>query len=153
MIEYCTGDMLQANVESYVNPVNCVGVMGKGLAKQFKHRYPLMYCGYQQACQSKLLQLGRVWTWVEATSSKTVYIICFPTKDHWKDSSLYCCIKDGLDDLVKVVKSHLIKSIAIPALGCGEGGLKWNLVKTMIENCAGLLPDVRMLVYEPLETV
>ena len=136
-------------VEAVVNPVNCVGVMGAGLALQFKKRYPEMFTDYKAAALRGFIQLGLVNCWACPSNSKFKYILNFPTKQHWKDPSRLAAVKDGLSDLVMWVQILDIKSIAIPALGCGLGGLDWHDVKPLIEEAARQMPETLVLIYGP----
>ncbi len=121
-------NIFDSRCQAIVNPVNCVGIMGAGLAKQFKLRYPLNFNKYQSVCNSGLLQIGKCYT-VEETG---VLIINFPTKNHWKNPSQLNFISLGMDALIKHIDKFKIKSIAIPALGCGLGGLEPESVKQII---------------------
>ena len=128
MISYNSGNIFRCNADIYVNPVNCVGVMGAGLALSFKNKFPDMFFDYQLKCLKKQLTIGNPYVW----SNGKISIVNFPTKNHWKNPSSYSYIEKGLIWL----KSYLIdkegKTIAIPALGCGYGGLEWTEVKTML---------------------
>lgn len=123
------GNIFTSSCHALVNPVNCVGVMGAGLAKQFKAIFPNNFDKYKLRCCDQTLTIGLCLTTTEANKK----IINFPTKLHWKDSSQYDYIQAGLNSLVKHIKHYEIKSIAIPALGCGLGGLEFSKVKAMIE--------------------
>lgn len=144
MIEYVKGDIFESGTQAIVNPVNCVGVMGKGLALEFKKRYPLNYIMYKKSANIGKIKIGQIFTTV---SGQTI-ILNFPTKKHWKDKSDYNYIKYGMIDLINVIKSLKIKSIAIPALGCGNGGLEWERVKKIIEEPLKEL-DIVVKIYEP----
>ena len=144
MIEYVNGNLLESDAEALVNTVNSVGVMGKGLALQFKRSFPLMHCQYQRACRKAMVQIGRMW--VFDTEYKT--IINFPTKKHWRDPSQLQWIQLGLYDLVLSVYIRGIESVAIPPLGCGNGGLDWDVVRPLIAKAFEPLPDVKVFVYE-----
>lgn len=145
MIEYCTGSIFDSGCEALVNPVNCVGVMGAGLAKQFKERFPFAYQAYKSLCEDGYLEPGGTMY----CTDNGVKIIALATKDHWKDNSELEFISEGLYDLSRWLNSSEIHSIAIPALGCGLGGLDWNDVKPLIEEFAENLPDVFVKVYPP----
>lgn len=129
MIEYSTGSIFDSSAECLVNPVNCVGVMGKGLALEFKKRYPMYFQHYKNQCSSKLICPGFVDLWKD----DKVGIVSFPTKDHWKKGSKLDYIILGLLNLEKLLVSERIDSIALPALGCGLGGLPWGQVKHYLE--------------------
>lgn len=131
MIYWASGDILSAKAEALVNPVNIVGVMGGGLAAQFKEVFPEMYEQYREDCKHKRLKIGKMHVChVDLTPVK--YVINFPTKDHFKNPSKLSYIKDGLDDLYNVIKSLKITSFAIPKLGCGLGGLNSADVSQLI---------------------
>ena len=133
MIAYQMGDLLKADTKAIVNPVNCVGVCG-GLALQFQNKFPENYRAYVSACKRKEVKLGKMFVFENPSHIKPRYIINFPTKDHWANDSKLQHIKNGLDDLVKVIKIWRFDSLAIPLLGCGLGGLDWSEVKTLIED-------------------
>lgn len=149
MIKITHGDILSANTDAIVNTVNCVGVMGKGLALQFKKAYPDNYETYKLACEHKAIRTGKMFTFMRKSQSNPKYIINFPTKQHWRDPSKIEFIDDGLIDLVRVVPYLSIKSIAIPPLGCGLGGLEWSVVLPKIKEAMMSLNDVDILIYEP----
>lgn len=131
-----------------VNTVNTVGVMGKGIALQFREKYPLNYELYRKACQKKEVQIGRMFVTKTERIGHPKYIINFPTKTHWKGNSQLDYIEKGLDDLVRVIKERNIQSVAVPPLGCGYGGLDWNVVKSLLlEKLSDLEADVYL--YEP----
>lgn len=134
MIHTVQGDIFNAKTEAIVNPVNCVGVMGKGLALAFKQRYPDNYAAYRKACQTHELQIGRIFTYrlKGDGEGKLHYIINFPTKDHWRDASKVSYIEQGLDALARTIEEIPIHSIAIPPLGCGLGGLSWDIVRPLV---------------------
>ncbi len=147
MIEFKQDNLLEENIEALVNTVNCVGVMGKGIALQFKQAFPENFKQYKKACDAKEVKPGRMFT----TSTDKLfpkYIINFPTKNHWKGKSKIEDIESGLKALVKEVRQLNIKEIAIPPLGCGNGGLDWAQVKPMIVNAFAELPDVRVVIFE-----
>lgn len=149
MLQYITGNILESEAEALVNTVNTVGVMGKGIALQFKKAYPNNFKAYQAACKSKDVQVGKMFVATDSniTSGEKV-IINFPTKTNWRKPSEYAYIENGLDDLVKVINTKQIKSIAIPALGAGNGGLNWEKLKKIIEQKLEHLP-IDIFVYEP----
>jgi O-acetyl-ADP-ribose deacetylase (regulator of RNase III) len=133
MIEYIqNGNIFDSKCEALVNPINCVGVMGKGLAKQFKEKFPTMFVQYKTDCQVGLYSQMQIRIYNYDTKNPIYkYIVCFPTKYYWKDASKYLYIVDGLKQLCIFLPK--IKSIAIPKLGCGLGELDWNIVKVLIE--------------------
>ncbi len=123
------GNILEADVQALVNTVNTVGVMGKGIALQFKNAFPAMFEAYVAACKAKKLQPGQMHVYDRGQMFNPRYIINFPTKRHWKGKSKIADIKAGLDALVEELRNWGIKSIAIPPLGCGYGGLDWDDVR------------------------
>lgn len=143
------GNIFSENVEALVNPVNCIGVMGKGLAALFKKRYPSNFKSYATACSLGYVVPGKVHSYAVRGLIGPRYIINFPTKRHWRDSSNLEDIANGLYDLHSFAVEHNIKSIAIPALGCGEGGLAWHAVKPLIVSTFETLPDVETIIFEP----
>lgn len=147
MIKYITGNILNANAEALVNPVNCVGVMGKGLALQFKREYPKNFDAYKSACDRKKVKLGKMFVYYLETTTNPRYIINFPTKNHWRDDSHYTDIVSGLSDLSNVVKIFGIKSLAIPPIGCGLGGLDWEIVRPFIEDTFSNQENVVVFIY------
>lgn len=149
MIEETRGNLLSADAEALVNTVNCVGVMGKGVALQFKQAYPEMARAYAKACEREELQPGRTLVWHTGQLKNPRCIINFPTKKHWIGKSRYEYIESGLEALVEQVRSLGIRSIAVPPLGCGNGGLDWAKVRPMIERAFSSVPDVRVLLYAP----
>lgn len=149
MIKKVTGNILEADVEALVNTVNCVGVMGKGIALQFKNAFPDMYEGYRIACQNKQVVSGKMFCdWIVTDNDEFKIVINFPTKRHWRDASRMEDIESGLRSLVEDLKQMKIRSIAIPPLGCGNGGLDWSVVCPMIEDAMKQVPDIRVLLYE-----
>lgn len=149
MIEYKTGDILDADVEAIVNTVNCVGVMGRGIALQFKNAWPNNFKAYEAACQRGEVQPGRMFVFPTGQAINPLYVINFPTKRHWKGKSRMEDIDLGLDSLVETIREYQIKSIAIPPLGCGLGGLNWDLVRSRIENVLQNLKETRVVIFEP----
>lgn len=149
MIEEGSGNLLTAEVDALVNTVNTVGVMGKGIALQFKRAYPANFSAYRAACDRGEIQPGRMFVVDTAVNGPRKYIVNFPTKRHWKSNSRLEDISAGLDDLVRVVREQGIRSIAIPALGCGNGGLDWQVVRPLIEQACARTPDVRAVIFPP----
>lgn len=153
MINYVTGNILDSEAQAIVNTVNTVGVMGKGIALQFKKAYLNNYKSYSAACKSKEVVVGKMFVTTDSNiSSGEKVIINFPTKQNWRKPSEYIYIEDGLDDLISVIKLNQIKSIAIPPLGAGNGGLKWEIVKKIIEEKLNSL-DIDVYVYEPTSQI
>jgi O-acetyl-ADP-ribose deacetylase (regulator of RNase III) len=149
MITTEEGNVLEAKAEALVNTVNCVGFMGKGIALQFKKAYPENFDAYQRACRAHEVQPGRMFIFNRGSMLDVKYIVNFPTKRHWKGGSRYEDIEAGLAALVEDVRRLGIRSIAIPPLGCGLGGLEWSRVRPMIEQAFAALSDVEVHLYEP----
>lgn len=148
MIKFLQGDLLQSDAAALVNTVNTVGVMGKGIALQFKNQYPKNYKIYKEACKKGELKVGEVLVVKDGDILREKYIINFPTKEHWRSPSEISYIQEGLEALKKSIKDYNIQSMAIPPLGCGNGGLDWNVVKPMIVDSLGEI-GVDIYVYEP----
>ncbi len=152
MIEITTGDILAADAEALVNTVNCVGIMGRGIALQFRKAFPDNFKSYEKACERKELQPGRMFVFRTGQLTNPHYIINFPTKRHWKGKSQLADIELGLTALVAEIRRLGIRSVAIPPLGCGQGGLDWAKVRPKIEQALQALqalPDVRVLLFSP----
>ena len=149
MIENTKGDLLKADVEALVNTVNCVGVMGRGIALQFKKAFPDNFNAYKKACDQGDVRIGEMCVYKTEKLYHPKYIVNFPTKNHWKGKSKKEDIVSGLTDLVRVVKKLNIQSIAIPPLGCGLGGLQWPDIRIQIENAFQQLPNIHVLLFEP----
>lgn len=148
MINYRQGDLFSSGAAALVNAVNTVGVMGKGIALAFKQRFPENYRRYRAACQVGQLQPGQLLITRESTPAGEVVIINFPTKTHWRLPSEYGYVEAGLAELAKAIPLEGIESIALPALGCGLGGLDWGRVRALIEKHLGEVAAVAV-VYEP----
>lgn len=142
-------NLLDADVEALVNTVNTVGVMGKGLALQFKQRFPANFKVYAEACRRGEVQVGRMLVVETGLYKGPRYIINFPTKVHWRDPSQIAYIQAGLTALVQEIQHRAIQSLAIPPLGCGNGGLSWVQVKPLIEQAVKALSGVHMEIFEP----
>ncbi|MGL5953861.1 MAG: type II toxin-antitoxin system antitoxin DNA ADP-ribosyl glycohydrolase DarG [Providencia rustigianii] len=153
VIEITRGDLLRADVEAIINTVNCVGVMGRGIALQFKKAWPDNFKAYADACKKKQVQPGKMFIFTTQELANPRFIINFPTKRHWRGASLIEDIDSGLSALVKDIRKLGIKSIAIPPLGAGLGGLDWTIVRQKIETAMEPLDDVHVLIYEPSEDV
>ncbi|MDM5282678.1 type II toxin-antitoxin system antitoxin DNA ADP-ribosyl glycohydrolase DarG [Peribacillus frigoritolerans] len=151
MISFVTGNLLREldEVEAIVNTVNCVGVMGKGIALEFKKRFPDNYDIYKKACSKNEVTVGNMLVYPLKNNGKTKFVINFPTKKHWRQPSKMEYVEEGLDDLVKVLRENKIQSIAIPALGCGNGKLSWGDVKPLIIKKLQVFKDIDIKVYEP----
>jgi O-acetyl-ADP-ribose deacetylase (regulator of RNase III) len=152
MFELVKGNLFEAPVEALVNPVNCVGVMGKGLAHEFSKRYIVASKRYIRACEAGEVRIGKVYVTDLHREQPPWLLIHFPTKKHWRDDSRIEWIEQGLASLVQEVRARGIQSIAVPALGCGYGGLAWSLVRPFIEKAATDLEGTRVLIYEPHRT-
>ena len=146
-----SGNLLDADAQALVNPVNCVGVMGKGLALQFKQAFPANYAAYRAACGRGEVQPGRMFVTETGAQTGPQFLINFPTKRDWRSASRLDDIETGLTALVAEVEARDIRSLALPALGCGLGGLDWEAVGPQIVNAFVALPDVRVLLYVPQE--
>ena len=150
MIEITRGNLLMAEAEGLVNTVNCVGYMGKGIALQFKQAFPANFKAYETACADKAVVPGRMLIHDNGGLVNPRWIINFPTKRHWRGKSRLEDIASGLKALVADVQRLGIHSIAVPPLGCGLGGLDWAVVRPMIEDAFSALPDVKVLLFEPV---
>jgi O-acetyl-ADP-ribose deacetylase (regulator of RNase III) len=149
MIQFEQGDILLADAEALVNTVNCVGIMGRGIALQFRKEFPENFKAYKAVCDRRELHPGMMLVFDLNRFENPRYVINFPTKRHWKGKSRIEDILSGLAVLVEEVRRRGIVSIAVPPLGCGLGGLDWSEVGPLIEDAFRSLPDVRVLVYEP----
>ncbi len=150
MIEYRQGDILQADAEALVNTVNCVGIMGRGIALQFKNSYPANFKAYKAACEHGEVQPGRMFVFETGQLTNPKYIINFPTKRHWRGKSRMEDIEAGLRALADEIRLRRIRTIALPPLGSGLGGLNWRDVRSRIEYTLEGLRGVDVIVYEPL---
>jgi O-acetyl-ADP-ribose deacetylase (regulator of RNase III) len=149
MFEYKNGNILAENTEALVNTVNCVGVMGRGIALQFKKAFPENFKAYAQACKYKEVKPGEMFVFQTGQVVNPRFIINFPTKRHWRAQSHIEDIEIGLTALKSTIQEYKICSIAIPPLGCGLGGLNWDEVKARIEAVLKPLDNVRIVLYEP----
>lgn len=153
MIKYITGNILESNADALINTVNTVGVMGKGIALQFKKAYHNNYKAYIDACKKNEILIGSLFVVKDSNlSTGEKLIINFPTKKDWRKPSEYQYIESGLDDLVRVIKNYSIKSVAVPPLGAGNGGLDWEKVKNIIEKKLSNI-DAEIIVYEPTQHI
>jgi O-acetyl-ADP-ribose deacetylase (regulator of RNase III) len=153
MIDFVEGNLLDAKVEALVNTVNTVGVMGKGIALMFKEAFPDNLKAYVAACKKKEIKVGRMFVterqdWVSGPK----WIVNFPTKKHWRNPSKIEWIKEGLVDLKRFIVENGVRSIALPPLGTGNGGLEWADVHPLIQEALGDLPNVDVIVYVPTKT-
>lgn len=149
MIEYRTGDILQADAEALVNTVNCVGIMGRGIALQFKEAFPTNFKAYAAACARHEVEPGRMFVVETGFVTNPKYVINFPTKRHWRAKSRIGDIETGLQALVQEIRGRGIRSIAVPPLGSGLGGMDWRDVRPRIEAALGNLEGVQVVVFEP----
>ncbi len=149
MIEYKTGDITGEDAEALVNTVNCVGVMGKGVALSFKEAFPDNARAYARACERKEVEPGRMFVFETESPANPRYIVNFPTKRHWRGKSKMEDIESGLAALGEEVRSRGIRSIALPPLGSGLGGLDWSAVRPRIEKTIGAMESVRVVVFQP----
>lgn len=155
-ITFKKGDMFNEQVQAVVNTVNCVGVMGKGVALEFKNRWPANFKAYKKLCDTKELAPGQMFVFDTKelfASEGPRYLVNFPTKAHWRSKSKISYVEDGLDALVKAILEHGIKSIAIPPLGCGNGGLDWADVRPLIVSKLEDLQDVEIVIFPPMDAV
>lgn len=150
MIRYTHGNLLDSQDDALVNPVNTVGVMGKGLALAFRQHFDLNHRLYVAACQAGELRVGKMFVTQTGQVSGPRWVVNFPTKQHWRQPSQLRWVSDGLVDLRRFIAQHQVRSIAIPALGAGLGGLAWPDVRAAIESALAELDDVQITVYEPL---
>lgn len=149
MIKYITGNILESDAQALINTVNTVGVMGKGVALQFKNAYINNFKAYAEACKKKEIRVGKLFVTKDSNlNSGEKIIINFPTKTDWRKPSEYSYVEKGLDDLIQVISEYDIKSVAIPPLGAGNGGLEWEKVKRIIEEKLGGM-SIQVVVYEP----
>ena len=149
MVEYKTGDIFNEDVDALVNSVNCVGVMGRGIALQFKNMFPDNFKAYAAACKRDEIQPGKMFVFPTGQLTGPKYIINFPTKRHWRSKSRLEDIESGLQSLGNEIRESEIRSIAIPALGSDLGGLRWNDVRQRIESALGNMVGVKIVVFEP----
>jgi O-acetyl-ADP-ribose deacetylase (regulator of RNase III) len=149
MIAIAEGDIFDSNAEILVNPVNCVGVSGAGLALLFKVRFPCNQKMYELACRNGIMRPGEIIMHLNSYTFNPRFIFNFPTKMHWRNRSELLFISQGLEDLTAKLHILRVKSIAIPALGCGFGQLSWSEVEPLIRQAFESLPDVKVLLYPP----
>src|SRR5215475_10895167 len=148
MIRDVVGNLLQSKADALVNTVNTVGVAGKGVALQFRQAFPENFRAYERAVRRGEVRPGKIFVWPRGSHEPPYYIINFPTKRHWRERSRVEDIESGLKDLVQVVGQRRIKSLAVPPLGCGNGGLDWGMVRPLI--VAALKPlDIEVELFAP----
>lgn len=148
MVTYVQGDIFQSPAQVLTNAVNCVGVMGKGVALEFKNRYTGLFDAYKALCDKQSVIPGKPYLW----ENDRVQVLNFPTKRHWKNESRLEDIEAGLKYLADNYADMGIDSLAMPALGCGNGGLNWNDVKPLIEKYLGSIIDLDVYVYQPQQS-
>ena len=151
MISYTQGNLLDARVDALVNTVNTVGVMGKGIALMFKERFKRNFNLYASACKAKQVKVGQMFVTETGELDGPRWVINFPTKDHWRGNSRLDWVESGLQDLKRVLRERNIRSVAIPPLGAGNGGLDWPTVKARIHAALADLDGVEVIVYEPTD--
>lgn len=151
MIRFTTGNLLEASADALVNTVNEVGVMGKGIALMFKEAFPENYRVYERACKQGQVRVGHILAVKCGEDRRPQWIVNFPTKKHWRNPSQIQWVRDGLEDLKQWAHASKVQSIAVPPLGCGNGGLDWNDVKGLIEQLLGDLEGIDIQVYTPTE--
>jgi O-acetyl-ADP-ribose deacetylase (regulator of RNase III) len=149
MLRFAQGNMLDAKVEALVNTVNTVGVMGKGIALMFKEAFPDNYLSYEAACKADKVKVGHIFVFERHDMFGPKWIINFPTKKHWRNPTKLEWVVEGLNDLRTFIAEKGIKSIALPPLGCGNGGLDWQDVRKAIQDTLAGMEDVEIVVYEP----
>jgi O-acetyl-ADP-ribose deacetylase (regulator of RNase III) len=147
-LTYSNGSIFESGATAIVNPVNCVGVMGGGLAKAFAERYPLMLMDYEEYCDRGLLRPGMVHSYYSNLEEEPI-ILNLPTKDDWKNPSTLEYVHDGLTALATYLNRFSIDSVAVPALGCGLGGLAWEKVDFEISMTTSLTPNTNWIVFPP----
>lgn len=151
MISFCKGDMFNMHADALVNPVNCIGTAGKGLALEFKKRFPEAYNAYREHCFAGKMSMGELFIWHSGVLNKGPAIIHFPTKGHWREKSNLDDIEKGLFSLRRYMRMHLgkFKSVAIPALGCGLGGLDWRNVRAAMHTILIHEDSTHYYIFEP----
>ena len=149
MIEFKTGDIFKSDAEALVNTVNCVGIMGRGIALQFKNEFPENFEAYKAACTRGEVRPGRMFVFEMRRLTNPKLIINFPTKRHWRGKSRIEDVKAGLKSLVEEIRARHIRSIAVPPLGSGLGGLDWADVRPLIDAALRGIDDLHTTIYEP----
>ena len=149
MIDYKIGDIFEEDAEALVNSVNCVGIMGRGIALQFKNVFPDNFKAYKDACDRGEVKPGQVFVYESGQLTNPRYILNFPTKRHWRAKSRMEDIESGLASLIREIEARGIRSIAMPPLGSDLGGLRWEDVRPRIEDALGSLDNLKVTVFEP----
>lgn len=150
-MRFTQGNLLESGADALVNTVNTVGVMGKGIALMFKERFPENFAAYEAACKAGEIKVGTMFVQSGAEFDGPRWIINFPTKQHWRQPTKLEWIESGLEDLKAIIRAKGIRSIALPPLGCGNGGLEWTEVRPLIEAALNEMDGVDVLIYEPTE--
>jgi O-acetyl-ADP-ribose deacetylase (regulator of RNase III) len=148
LIRFVRGNLFDSQAEALVNAVNTVGVMGRGVALEFKHRFPENYIAYRAACRRDEVVVGKMFTF-ETSLEQPRWIINFPTKQHWRNPSKLEFVRDGLENFVRVIEAKKISSVALPALGCGTGQLDWKTVRELLGASLEPLDHVAFEIFEP----
>lgn len=151
MIQFKPGDIFRLKVDALVNPVNCLGTMGKGLALEFKKRYPVMFDAYMGLVDQNRMKLGKV-NLVKSGVEAPKTIVLFPTKYDWRENSLYMPIVNGLHDMIDKCRIDGITSVGVPALGCGLGGQQWDTMEKVLKRELIAVPDIKFIVVPPIDT-
>lgn len=149
VISFTAGNLLEAKVEAVVNTVNTVGIMGKGIALMFKEQFPQNFDAYARACKADEVRIGTMFVTENKELFGPKWIINFPTKTHWRANTRIGWVEDGLDDLVRVIREKGIRSIAVPPLGCGNGGLDWKDVRPLVVAALEVIDGLDAVIYEP----
>ena len=151
MVRFKTGDILAEDVEVLVNAVNCVGIMGRGIALQFKRAFPENFSAYAEACKRGEVKPGSMFVFETCALTNPKYIVNFPTKRHWRGASRIEDIEAGLADLARLIRERNIREIAVPPLGSGLGGLEWTEVRQLIQDVLRDFEDLDAVIFEPSE--
>ena len=149
MIEIGKGSIFDSGAEALVNPVNCVGVSGAGLALEFKKQFPKNFLQYKVRCDCGTLRPGEIVLYLTVKVGNPIYIINVATKMHWREKSTLEIVERGIKGLVRGAKALELKSIAVPALGCGLGGLRWEDVEPLLRLHFDKLPALKVILYPP----
>lgn len=150
-VKFIDGNLFNSKCQTITNTINCRGAMGKGIALEFKKRYPRYFNDYKVLCSHNLVKLGNPYIYTEHTANAPISILSFPTKDHWKNDSTLQDIIDGLNKFCKIYKEYGITSIAFPTLGCGCGGLNWSDVTPVMNDFLSKI-DIPVEIYLPLNS-
>ena len=149
MITFTQGNLLEADVEALVNTVNTVGIMGRGIALMFKERFPENFKAYEKACKDQEIRIGKMFVTENREFWGPKWVVNFPTKTHWRVKTRLEWIEEGLEDLIRVIREKNINSIAVPPLGCGNGGLDWSDVRPIVVAALDNVEGLNAVVYEP----